>query len=50
MLHDLLKTGRERSGLTTRVLAEKAAIDQALISKFEKRETDSDQRTSRTPS
>lgn len=35
MLHDLLKTGRERSGLTTRVLAEKAAIDQALISKFE---------------
>jgi len=35
MLKDLLKKGRERSGFTTRVLAEKATIDQALISKFE---------------
>ncbi len=35
MLKELLKKGREQSGFTTRVLAEMAVIDQALISKFE---------------
>ena len=34
-LHDLLKSGRISSGLTTRQVAEKLKIDQALVSKFE---------------
>ncbi|MCZ8170059.1 Helix-turn-helix [Flavobacterium fontis] len=35
MLDQLLKQGREASGLSTRALAHQSGIDQALISKFE---------------
>ncbi|MDK2772213.1 MAG: helix-turn-helix transcriptional regulator [Flavobacterium sp.] len=35
MMKDLLKSGRENMGFSTRKLAELADIDQSLISKFE---------------